>query len=549
MTASHVPDTLRAPGVSDTVDASRASNAMREPIARPARPMLELRALSKRFGSVQANDAVDLDVPAGRIVALLGENGSGKSTLMKLVFGIERADSGTIVFKDRELDGHRPGDAIAAGIGMIHQHFMLVESMSVVDNVMLGWPAAGRWLRRAQMAAQVREASARYGLDLDPEQWVSELSFGQRQRVEIVKAIMRGADLLILDEPTSNLSAPEVEGLIAIMRKLKGEGRSVIFITHKLGEVMQACDEGIVLRAGKVVDRFDVSTITRAELARLMVDRDVGAAPQRATLEHDTRVLDVQGLTLRDTRGRTLLDDIGFTLRGGEILAIAGVDGNGQTELVETLAGLRKPSRGSMHLDGVDVSRANARARLAAGIAYIPVDRAHTSLVPAMTIEDNLALRDFARRPWRKRLLLDRAAFRHRALDQIAEFRIACPGPQASAGSLSGGNQQKIVLARELGRTPRVLVAMQPTWGLDPGATRFVIDRVLALRDRGAAILYVSAELEEVLMLGDRIGVLSGGKLKGIVPRDAVDLTALGMMMAGADERTPQRADAQDAYA
>ncbi|HTJ94291.1 MAG TPA: ABC transporter ATP-binding protein [Pararobbsia sp.] len=494
--------------------------------------------MSKRFGTTQANDGVDLDVPDGRIVALLGENGSGKSTLMKLVFGIERADSGTILFKGRELEGHSPADAIAAGIGMIHQHFMLIEPMSVVDNVMLGWPAAGRWLKRPAMAEKIREASTRYGLELDPEQRVGELSFGQRQRVEIVKAIMRGADLLILDEPTSNLSAPEVEGLIRILRSLKAEGRSVVFITHKLGEVMEACDEGIVLRAGKVAARFDVGSIDRAQLARLMVDRELGEAPQRAVHTSSKPVLEVAELTVRDAQGRTLIDDVSFELRSGEILAVAGVDGNGQTELVEAIAGLRKSAHGSLRLDGVDLTRADARARLGAGIAYVPVDRAHTSLVPAMTIEDNLALRDFSRKPLRKGPVLDRTAFRRQAQSQIAEFGIACAGPHATAGSLSGGNQQKIVLARELGRQPRVIIAMQPTWGLDPGATRFVIERVLALRNLGAAVLYVSAELEEVLALGDRVGVLSGGKLKGIVTREHVDLTAIGMMMAGADEST-----------
>lgn len=512
-----------------------------------SRPLLELRGICKRFGSVQANQDVDLLVPPGRVVALLGENGSGKSTLMKLVFGIERPDSGSMLFKGRELSGHRPRDAIAAGIGMIHQHFMLIEPMTVVDNVMLGWTQSGQWLRRAKMVSLVKEASSRYGLELDPEQRVAELSFGQRQRVEIVKAILRGADLLILDEPTSNLSAPEVQSLVRIMHALRDEGRSVIFITHKLGEVMDACDQGIVLRAGKVASTFDVRHTSRAALARLMVDRDLDAPTRRVAFDGQPRVLQVSGLTVHDPSRQQCLTDVSFELRAGEVLAIAGIDGNGQTELAEALAGLRKASAGTIELDGVDVTQMDARARLGAGVAYVPVDRAQTSLVPAMTIEDNLALRDFSRRPWRKGFALNRAEFRRRANAQIAEFRIACPGPESVAASLSGGNQQKIVLARELGRDPRVLVAMQPTWGLDPGATRFVMDRILALRDAGAAVLYISAELEEVLLLGDRVGVLSGGRLKGVVSRENVDLTAIGLLMAGVDEATRRVEDRESA--
>jgi len=509
--------------------------------------MLEMRAISKRFGTVQANQAVDLTVPAGRIVALLGENGSGKSTLMKLLFGIVKPDSGTIVFKGQELAAQSPKEAIAAGIGMIHQHFMLVESMSVVDNVMLGWPAAGRWLRRAEMAERIREASARYGLELEPQQLIRDLPFGARQRVEIIKAIMRGADLLILDEPTSNLSAPEVASLMAVMRRLKDEGRSVIFISHKLGEVMEVCDEGIVLRNGRVVSTFEVGSVTRAQLARMMVDRDLESAAARDERPAGGHVLKVEHLSLSDGRGRALLNDVCFSLREGEILALAGVDGNGQTELVETLAGLRECSSGTIELAGLDITTSSTKARLAAGLAYIPVDRASTSIVPAMTIEDNLAMRDYTSKPWRRGMLLDRRAFRQQALTHIAGFGIACAGPAITADSLSGGNQQKIVLARELGRRPRVLLAAQPTWGLDPGATRFVIDQILALRNSGAAVLYISAELEEVLMIGDRIGVLSAGRLEGVVPRSEVDLTAIGMMMAGAARDRAPVNDRQDA--
>ncbi|MDB5991112.1 MAG: putative ABC-transporter ATP-binding protein [Herbaspirillum sp.] len=504
--------------------------------------MLEMRGICKAFGAVKANHEIDLKVGKGAITALLGENGSGKSTLMKLLFGMERPDSGTIIWKGRELSSHGPREAIAAGIGMIHQHFMLVESMSVVDNVMLGWPRAGKWLRRAEIAREIREASARYGLELDPEQLVSNLPFGTRQRIEIVKAIMRGADLLIFDEPTSNLSAPEVAGLLAVMRRLKSDGRSIIFISHKLGEVMEICDDGVILRDGKVAGHFQAGAVTRATLARMMVDRDLESVPERVTWSENNEILKVEGLNLQSAQGRPLLENVTFSLRAGEVFAIAGVDGNGQTELIETLAGMRSPTSGAVHLGGVDITFANVRSRLAAGMAYIPVDRANTSLVPAMSIEDNMALRDFDAKPWRRGPWQDRAAYRAMATQRIAEFGIACGGPGVPAATLSGGNQQKIVLARELGRRPRVVLAAQPTWGLDPGATRFVIDQVLALRNEGAAVLYVSSELEEVMMLGDRIGVMSRGRLGGIVPRSEVDLTAIGLMMVGAQaESEPLR--------
>lgn len=498
-------------------------------------PFLEMRGITKTFGQVRANHQVDLSVHKGSITALLGENGSGKSTLMKLLFGIEQPDCGTMIWRGREFQPRGPGDAIAAGIGMIHQHFMLIESLSVVDNVMLGWPRAGHWLRRAHMAREIREASVRYGLDLDPDQIVRDLPFGRRQRIEIVKAIMRGADLLIFDEPTSNLSAPEVTSLLAVMRHLKAEGRSIIFISHKLSEVMEICDNGVILRDGQVSGRFQAGSVTKRQIAQMMVDRDLELAPDRALITGARTVLEVERLGLPATQGQVGLKDVSFSLKAGEIFAIAGVDGNGQTELVEALAGLRAVKQGKVTLEGIDLTSASVHERLRRGIAYIPVDRANTSLIPAMTIEDNLALRDFNGKPWRRGTWLDRSAFRAQALKRISVFSISCGGPDVPVATLSGGNQQKIVLARELGRRPQVVLAAQPTWGLDPGATRFVIDQLLALRNEGAAILYISSELEEIMMLGDRIGVLSRGRLVGIVPRDEVDVSAIGLMMAGAD--------------
>jgi simple sugar transport system ATP-binding protein len=498
--------------------------------------MLEMRGICKRYGAVRANLNIDLTVPPGRIIGLLGENGSGKSTLMKVLFGMVRADAGTIRFKDAPLAAHTPGEAIAAGIGMIHQHFMLVDAMTVTENVMLGWQRAGRWLRPREIAELIWNTSKTYGLDLDPQAVVDELSFGLRQRVEIMKLILRGADLLILDEPTSNLSPPEVAGLLGVLRRLREEGRAVIFISHKLGEVLEICDEIVVLRDGEVVGRCAAEGATRADLARMMVGREIGATARRGARAPGDEVLRVVGLSMRSAGVHDRLRDITCSLREGEILAVAGVDGNGQEALVDALAGLATDLRGTITLAGRDISHSSVADRLAAGLAYIPVDRASTSLVPDMTIQDNIALRDFARPPLRRGPWLDRAAFQQLAAARIAQFDIRAAGPDAPAHTLSGGNQQKVVVAREIGRRPRVLLAFQPTWGLDPGATGFVIAQILALRDAGGAVLYISSDLEEVMTLGDRIAVMYGGRLSAAVPRGDADVTKIGLMMAGAKE-------------
>jgi simple sugar transport system ATP-binding protein len=486
--------------------------------------------------------AIDLDVPAGRIVGLLGENGSGKTTLMNILFGMVAPDAGTIVFKDRPLAGHSPREAIAAGIGMIHQHFMLVPAMTVTENVMLGWEATGRWLRPAAVGAKIRSASSAYGLGLDPDACVEMLPLGAQQRVEIVKAVLRGAELLVLDEPTSSLSPPEIAGLLGVLRRLREEGRSVIFISHKLGEVLDICDEVVVLRDGEVAGRADVAGIGRRELAHMMVGRDVGAPIDRVAHAVGAERLVVADLAVRDTAGIERLSGVSFSVRAGEVLALVGVDGNGQAELAGVIAGVDRPTHGSVFVDGADVTAGGVAARRAAGLAHVPADRGTTGLVAEMTIAENLALRGFddpplCRGPW-----LDAGAMEKLARERIAEFGIRTSGPETAAQTLSGGNQQKIVLARELGGRPTVLVAEQPTRGLDPGATRFVIDQVLALREAGGAILYISTELEEALLVADRIGVMYKGRLVGLMPREDVDLSRLGLMMAGALEEHPDAA-------
>ncbi len=493
-----------------------------------------MHGIVKNYGAVRANRGIDFTVGESRVVGLLGENGSGKSTLMKILFGMIRPDAGRALFEGKALVDHTPRAAIAAGIGMIHQHFTLVEAMTVTENLMLGWDQAGVVLRRTVIARRIEQASHIYGLAVNPADLVAKLSFGQRQRVEIVKAILRGSKLLILDEPTSNLSPPEVTGLLGVIRRLREQGHSVVFISHKLSEVMEICDEVVVLRDGAVSGCVRIAAATRQSLARMMVERDLSVPFQRSNHTPGAELLKVEGLSRRNGSGGQQLYDISFTVRAGEILAVAGVDGNGQQELLDNLAGVTPTRAGRIRLNDIDVTRMNVRQRLEAGIAYIPVDRANTSLVPGFSIADNIAMRDIDRPPVAFGPFLNGRAVKETARVRMAAFDIRAPDPDVPASSLSGGNQQKIVLAREIGRQPKLLLAFQPTWGLDPGAARFILDQILLLRDAGAAVLYISAELEEVMTLGDRIAVMCRGRLSSPTPRTSVDMTQIGMLMAGA---------------
>lgn len=497
--------------------------------------LLEMRGISKSYGSVRANRGINFTVQPGQIVGLLGENGSGKSTLMKVLFGMVRADEGAIVYRGRELDAGSPKAALQAGIAMIHQHFTLVEAMTVSENLMLGWSArGGPWLDHAAMAGQVLDAAQRYGLDIDPAARVERLALGEKQRIEILKAILRGAGLLILDEPTSILSPPEIARLLEFLQRFRAEGHSVVFITHKLGEVLAVADEIVVLRDGEVVGTTPAAGATRESLARMMVGRELAAPAERRSATPGAVRLKVEALAARDNNGAERLKDASFELRAGEVLALAGIDGNGQGELANTLAGLAAPLRGRIFLDGVDITAGGAAARLEAGIAYIPADRSGTSLVQGMSIEDNLMLRDISRRPFSVAGRIDRQATGRAARERMRDFDVRAASPAAAARTLSGGNQQKVALARELSRQPQVVIAFQPTWGLDPGATRFVMESLLKLRDQGAAVLYISSELEEVLAVGDRVGVLSDGRIVLLADRSEADIERIGLAMAGA---------------
>jgi general nucleoside transport system ATP-binding protein len=489
--------------------------------------LLEMRGIVRCYGQVRANDGVDLEVRSSEILGLLGENGSGKSTLMKVLFGMTALDAGEIIFRGRALSGHRPADAMAAGIAMIHQHFMLVEAMTVLENVMLGWREAGRVLRRGEIASRISEASRRFGLDLDPEALVASLPLGRRQRLEILKAVLRDAELLILDEPTSNLAPMEVADLLSILRRLRGEGKGIVFISHKLPEVLELCDRVVVLRSGRVSGRAPIRDVTRAQLAEMMVGRDVTAPHARRALEGGRMRLEVKGLAGPG------LGPVSFAVRGGEVLGVAGVDGNGQFELAETLAGLRRPRAGSVLLDGREITSTSVAQRVSAGLAYLPADRSSTALVRGLSVADNLMLRDSRRPPYARGHFLTPRALEHKARQLMREYDIRAPGPHTRAARLSGGNQQKIVVARELDRRPAALIAHQAAWGLDPGATGFVLERVLALRQDGAAIVYFSSELEEVLDVSDRIAVMANGAFAGVTARAEADVKQIGLWMSG----------------
>lgn len=493
---------------------------------------LELRDITKRFGSLVANDHISLVVEPGQIHALLGENGAGKSTLMNVLFGLYQADEGEILLDDERQHFTGPGDAMAAGIGMVHQHFMLIPVFTVAENVMLGHePARFGILDMDSARKRVREISERFGFDIDPDALVENLPVGVQQRVEIVKALSREAKVLVLDEPTAVLTPQETDELMGTMRRLADAGTSIVFITHKLREVKAVADVITVIRLGKVVGDAKPSAPT-GELASMMVGRDVDLTVTKAAAKPGRKALVVKNLTLFDQTGRTLLDDISFEIAEGEILAVAGVQGNGQTELTETIMGLHHKVHGSITLYGEELAHASVRDVLDAGVGYVPEDRKKDGLVPEFTVAENLMLDRSLSGPFTQGPNINfryRDEFADRAID---EFDVRTPGASTFVGQLSGGNQQKVVLARELSRELKLLVAAQPTRGVDVGSIEFIHERIVAARDSGVPVLIISTELDEVLALADRIAVMYHGRIVDIVspttPREK-----LGKLMAG----------------
>jgi general nucleoside transport system ATP-binding protein len=497
---------------------------------------LELKGITKRYGSLVANDHIDLTVEQGQIHALLGENGAGKTTLMNVLYGLAQPDEGEILIDGQPQHLGSPGDAIRAGIGMVHQHFMLVPVFTVAENVTLGMERTRvlGLIDRRRTRRDVRELSERYGLEVNPDALVEDLPVGVQQRVEIVKALLREASVLILDEPTSVLTPLETEELFRIMRDLRAGGRSLVFISHKLKEVQEIADTITVIRRGRVVGERPPTT-SDAELASLMVGRSVQLRVTKPPASPGDVRLDVQGLTVMSEQGKSALDEVSFEVRAGEILGVAGVQGNGQTELCEALLGLVPAAAGSVRLEGRDLTHATPRQRLHSGIGYIPEDRQEDGLVAGFSVADNLILDVYNEPPYSSGIALGLGTINRTAAERVADFDIRTTSTATPVGTLSGGNQQKVILAREIGREVRLLVASQPTRGLDVGSIEFVHRRIVEQRDQGLGVLLISSELDEIYALSDRIAVMYEGKITGFRDPD-VPAEELGMLMAGATD-------------
>ncbi|HIT75697.1 MAG TPA: ABC transporter ATP-binding protein, partial [Candidatus Avipropionibacterium avicola] len=508
----------------------------------PADHGLELVGITKRFGPLVANDAISVSVATGEIHCLLGENGAGKSTLMNVLYGMMQPDSGEIVVDGQPVRIASPRDAIAAGIGMVHQHFMLVPVFTVAENIALSH-AGARPLSRQAARRKVRELSARFGLQVDPDAVVEDLPVGVQQRVEILKALANEARFLILDEPTAVLTPQEIDELMRVMRELRDEGRGIVFITHKLREVRAIADRITVIRRGRVVGQAEASD-SEARLAELMVGRNVSLTVTKEPARTGPARLEISHLSVANPAGQVVVDDVDLTVAGGEVLGIAGVQGNGQTELAETLLGLTRAIAGEIRLDGRLLNRLSPRRTIGAGVGFVPEDRKTDGFVGTFSIADNLVLNQTRSPSYSRASVLDRQAIATNAIDRVAEFDIRCTSIESPVSSLSGGNQQKVVLARELSRPLSLLVANQPTRGVDVGAIEFLHNRIVDERDTGTAVLLISTELDEVIALSDRIAVMFRGKIVGIVEPE-VGREVLGLMMAGvpADEARSQVSD------
>jgi general nucleoside transport system ATP-binding protein len=499
-----------------------------------AAPVLELRGITKQFPGVLANDHIDFDLRRGEVHALLGENGAGKSTLMSILYGLYTADSGEVLMNGKPVTISSPKHAIELGIGMVHQHFMLIPVMTVTENIVLAQEPrhAGGLLDYDAATARVRELSESFGLAVDPNAKISAITVGQQQRVEILKALYRGAEILILDEPTAVLTPQEAQELFQIINELKAQGKSIVFISHKLNEVLEIADRISVLRRGKLIETIPREGATEAGLARSMVGREVLLRVEKTPATPGEPLLQVHELVVRDDRGLEAVRGISFEVRTNEIVGIAGVDGNGQTELIDALTGLSHPASGSIRVGGDELSHATAREALDAGMGHIPEDRQRRGLVLDFNLAENLVLHDYGREPFSRLGWINPRSWLRWARGLLQEFDVRGGGPTTRGGSLSGGNQQKVVIAREVSRNPSVLIAAQPTRGLDVGAIEFVHRRLVEQRDAGKAVLLVSLELEEIVSLSDRILVLYEGRIVAEFPPE-VSEEELGFAMVG----------------
>jgi len=496
--------------------------------------VLQAKGITKRFPGVLANDKVDFDLKKGEIHVLLGENGAGKTTLMNILYGLYNQDEGEMLVNGKAVKIEDPNDSIAQGIGMVHQHFMLIPVFTVAENIMLGKETTKRGtLDRKTVSAKVMELSHKYGLDVDPEALVGQLPVGAQQRVEIIKTLYRDAQILILDEPTAVLTPQEADELIVIMRGLTERGHSIIFITHKLKEVLAVADRITVMRSGRVVGTVTPEDMDEAKLASMMVGREVILKVKKGGASPQEEILKVEDLHAIDNRGLESLRGVSFGVRAGEVLGIAGVQGNGQTELAEALTGLRPTKSGHASLAGKDITGKTPRPIIEAGLAHIPEDRQRHGLVLSYTVADNMVLCNYYLPPFAKGMVLQQEAVDANARKLIEEFDVRTPSPFVPAAKLSGGNQQKVIVARELSRDVKLLIASQPTRGLDVGSIEYIHKEIIAMRDRGVAVLLISAELDEIMALSDRIAVMYRGQIVKTV--DAKDATReeLGLWMAG----------------
>ncbi len=500
---------------------------------RSGQPILRMVGITKRFPGVVANDHVDLELHQGEVLALLGENGAGKSTLMNVLNGLYRADEGAIILKGQRVDIQSPRDAYDLGIGMVHQNFMLVETMTVAENVVLGLEGLSFQPDLRRVKSRLRELGDRYGLKVDPNAYIWQLSVGEQQRVEILKLLYRDVEILILDEPTAVLTPQEVDDLVEVLRRVVREGKAAIFITHKLREVMMFAERVMVLRGGKDVATRAISETSPDELARLMVGREVLFRVDRTVCEPGSPVLEVENLRALNDKGLPALQGVSLTVRAGEIVGIAGVAGNGQRELAEVITGLREATAGEVHVNGRCITNCRPLQAIQAGVGHIPEDRVEMGLVGDMSVAENLALKAYRGSGFSQGPVLSLEGMKTFAQELIDGFEIVTPGPETRVKFLSGGNLQKTILARELTACGGLLVAVHPTRGLDVGATESVRNQLLEERDRGTAVLLISEDLDELLEVADRIAVMFEGEIVGIKAAEEAEIDEIGLMMAG----------------